>query len=168
MSQVGDRQEHVCILLNNCRIGFLATQGKDGPETSMAPYAVHQGNILLHLSRLARHTGNIAAQPSAGFMICTPETAMDSPLALPRLSLSGQISRLADNALAAARRVYLQAVPEAEPLFGFADFRLFNLMPQQIHWVGGFGSAREINLAAWRKICSGCNSGGSDRAGPGA
>ncbi|MDQ6965888.1 MAG: pyridoxamine 5'-phosphate oxidase family protein [Mariprofundaceae bacterium] len=152
---MNDWEQDIFLLLRDYRIGFLSTQGKYGPETSMAPFALYEDSILLHLSTLARHTANLAAHPAAGFMICTPETSMESPLALPRLSIQGVVSPLADDALATAKESYLQAVPEAGVLFGFADFRLYALIPAHLHWVGGFGSAREISLAAWRKTRSG-------------
>jgi len=139
-------------LLKQTRICFLATQGSHGPETSMAPYAINHGKILLHLSTLARHTGNIAANPVAGIMICTPETAAESPLALPRLSLQGKVTAVPEEEYQAAKQVYLQAIPDAEPLFSFSDFRLFEFKPQHIHWVGGFGKARDIPLAKWESI----------------
>lgn len=147
-----DWQQEIIELLSSCRIGFLATLGKEGPETSMAPFAMHKDCPLLHLSRLARHTGNIKAHPLAGFMICAPETSMSSPLALPRLSLQGGLAPIAASELEAARKVYLQAITEAAPLFDFADFRLFRLEVTHIRWIGGFGSARDISLNAWRKI----------------
>ncbi|HCS13244.1 MAG: hypothetical protein COS82_03405 [Zetaproteobacteria bacterium CG06_land_8_20_14_3_00_59_53] len=153
MPETPDQYDAIHTLLTISRIGFLATGGKEGPETSMAPYALYEGDILLHLSSLARHTANITAQPAAGFMICTPETAMDSPLALPRLSLHGPVSPVAEDTLAPAKASYLQAIPEAAALFDFADFRLYRLNPRQVHWIGGFGSARQIPLEAWRKIC---------------
>lgn len=162
MLQPTDWRQGIRNLLDTCCIGFLATQGKDGPETSMAPYATHQGHILLHLSSLARHTANIDRQASAGLMICTPETAMQSPLALPRLSLQGCISAVAEEGLEAARASYLRRIPEAEALFGFADFRLFCLDPVRIHWVGGFGSARDIPVPAWQDICCTGNPGASE------
>ena len=154
MGNTTDWKPEVQHLLGTCRIGFLSTQGKHGPETSTAPFALYEDSILLHLSTLARHTTNLGAHPAAGFMICTPETAMPSPLALPRLSLQGNVSPLADTAREQAKHAYLSKLPEAESLFGFADFRLFRLLPARIHWVGGFGSAREIPLSAWSKLFS--------------
>jgi len=148
-----DWQQDVLNLLITCRIGFLSTQGKHGPESSMAPFVLHGDSILLHLSALARHTTNLSAHPAAGLMICTPETAMASPLALPRLSLQGDVCPLADAQREQARSAYLEKLPEAEALFSFADFRLYRLSPAHIHWVGGFGSAREIPLSAWKKLC---------------
>lgn len=145
-------QQQVRKLLDGCRIGFLATSGEHGPESSMAPYAADGGSILLHLSQLARHTSNIAAHPVAGLMICTPETANDSPLALPRLSLQGEVLAVPAEERDTARAAYLQVIPEAKELFGFADFALYRLQPARIHWVGGFGQARSIPPATWREI----------------
>jgi len=145
-------QEGVQTLLSQSRVCFLATQGKHGPETSMAPYAIHQGNILLHLSRLARHTANIETSSAIGLMICTPETESSSPLALPRLSLQGEAVPVSEGQLAAAKAAYLQTIPDAEPLFSFGDFRLLQFTPAFIHWVGGFGKARKISLEQWHKL----------------
>jgi len=144
-----DWQTDIQNLLNQSRICFLATQGDHGPEASMAPYAIQYGHILLHLSTLARHTRNIETNSTLGLMICAPEVPEDSPLALQRLSLQGDISLVSSEQLAAAKLAYLNAIPDAEPLFTFADFRLFQFAPSSIRWVGGFGSAREISASRW-------------------
>jgi heme iron utilization protein len=152
MTTESDWQKEIRALLGSCRIGFLATQGKVGPESSMAPYALYGENVLLHLSRLARHTANVEVHSTAGFMICTPETVADSPLALPRLSLQGSVVPVTADERVSAKQFYLHQIPDAEALFSFADFCLYRLAPEHIHWVGGFGSARNISLAAWKKI----------------
>jgi len=152
VSTVESWQEGVQTLLSQSRVCFLATQGKSGPETSMAPYAVHQGNILLHLSQLARHTVNIETSSAIGLMICTSETTSVSPLALPRLSLQGEAVPVFIDQLAAAKAAYLQNIPDAEPLFSFGDFRLFQFTPAFIYWVGGFGKARKISPQQWHKL----------------
>lgn len=118
----------------------------------MAPYAVFHGAVLLHLSRLARHTGNIAARSAAGLMICTPETLAESPLALPRLALRGEICPVVEEEYEAAKRRYLHSIPDAEPLFAFADFNLYQFDPADVHWVGGFGEARSIGLKEWQAL----------------
>jgi len=148
-------QEEVLQLVQQCRIGFLATQGKHSPETSMAPFAIYQGNILLHLSSLARHSKNILNQPNVGFMVCTPETEEQSPLALPRLSIQGKIELVSDAFLNASKTAYLQRVPDAEQLFSFADFKFFQIVPCDMQWVGGFGSARKVNVGRFQKIFDG-------------
>jgi len=139
-------------LLKQSKVSFLASSGEFGPESTMAPYAVYHGKVLLHLSKLAKHTGNIERVPNIGLMICTPEMSGESPLALARLSLQGQVSKVADEQLIAAKEVYLKSIPDAEALFSFTDFQLFQFTPESVHWVGGFGKARKVSLQKWQTI----------------
>jgi len=147
-----DYQQDIRALLMRSKASFLATQGKYGAETSMAPYALHGGVILLHLSKLARHTANIERNPNIGLMICTPETEGASPLSLPRLSMQGEIALVAGDQLQAAQAAYVQQIPDAEPLFSFADFKLFEFSAARIYWVGGFGKARRVSPGQWQKF----------------
>ncbi len=142
-------QEGIQQLLKQSRVSFLSTMGEHGPETSMAPFAIYQGNVLLHLSALAKHSTNIERQACIGLMICTAETADEPPLALPRLSLQGKVTLVSEEQLAAAKIAYLNNIPDAEQLFSFGDFRLFQLAPSVIHWIGGFGKARKVSLHQW-------------------
>ncbi|OIO71396.1 MAG: hypothetical protein AUJ57_07145 [Zetaproteobacteria bacterium CG1_02_53_45] len=143
-------QQGIHDLLSRTRVSFLATVGKHGPETSMAPFAIHHGNVLLHLSKLAKHTANIENHPHIGLMICTPEGSAASPLALPRLSLQGEVTIVSAEQLESAKAAYLLQIPDAEQLFSFGDFRLFQFTPTHINWVGGFGKARIISPDQWR------------------
>ncbi len=145
-------QQDIQQLLHNTTIASLATQGAQAPECSMAPYALFEGDVLLHLSALARHTNNIALSSQVGLMICTPETTQSSPLALPRISLQGTIKSVAKDDFQRAKAAYLKHIPDAEPLFSFADFSLYRISVESIHWVGGFGSARKISLESWRAL----------------
>lgn len=145
-------ESEILTLLSSCRIGSLATTGAHGPEASMAPYTTDQGDIILHLSKLARHTTNITDHPEVGFMICMAETTADSPLALPRLSLQGSMVPVSDNDYERVKSVYLRSIPDAEPLFEFSDFSLFKLTPAFIYWVGGFASARSIAPGDWHRL----------------
>jgi len=145
-----DYQHEIQALLMQSKIGFLATQGEWGAETSMAPFALDRGVILLHLSKLARHTVNIERDPKIGLMICTPETDGASPLSLPRLSLQGEVSIVNEDQYQAARAAYIQQIPDAEMLFSFADFKLLQFSPARVYWVGGFGQARKVPLEQWQ------------------
>lgn len=145
-------QEEIRALLAQSRVSFLATQGRYGPETSMAPFAIHQRHILLHLSQLAAHSTNIENCNNVGLMICTPETSGSSPLSLPRLALQGEVRPVADDEFEQSKATYLRAISDAEPLFGFGDFCLFQFKAARIHWVGGFGRARRITPGQWQSI----------------
>lgn len=120
----------------------------------MTPFALHQGDILMHLSTLARHTKNIQQQAQVGFMVCTPELEADSPLSLPRISFQGHVEVLPEAEMEAAKSVYLARFPDAELLFDFADFSLFRLCVSNVYWVGGFGLARKIGLKTWKNYNS--------------
>lgn len=140
-------------LFEKSTVGFLATQGEASPETSMTPFAMDQGDILMHLSTLARHTKNVQRQAEVGFMVCTPESEAESPLALPRISFQGCVALVPEAEMEVAKAVYLSRIPVAEPLFEFSDFSLFRLSVTDVYWVGGFGSARKIGLKTWKKHC---------------
>jgi len=147
-----DWQSEIQALLNIARIGFLATQGEQSPETSMCPYAMYQGDIVLHLSDLAKHSKNIMQSHAVGFMICTPEPMNGSPLALPRMSFTGVIQPISNQDKANYQQAYIQHIPDAQPLFSFADFRLYKLEVDSVFFVGGFGQARKVSLADWLKV----------------
>ncbi len=140
--------------MTDIRVSYLATQGEQGPEASMAPFALYRGDVLIHLSQLARHTLNIERHPRVGIMICTPETSTESPLALPRVSLTGEVASVAQQELSAARTDYLKRIPEAGPLFDFPDFRLFRVRVDEARWVGGFGKAHTLSAHGWYGLFS--------------
>ena len=144
-----DWKEQLTALVASVRIGFLATEGSEGPEASMAPFSLHRGDVLIHLSRLAQHSRNLQHQHRLGLIICSPETAADSPLALPRVSLKGEAEMLIGQEALPAWAAYLSRIPEAEPLFSFPDFRLFRVRVAQARWVGGFGKARTLSSQTW-------------------
>lgn len=146
-------QDEITKVLQSTHIAFLSTQASNTPETSMTPFAIFEDKLLLHLSGLARHSKNIQAHAEVGLMICTPEQPEQSPLALPRISFNGTITPVADEQLQHATKTYLARIPDAEPLFSFADFTLYQLNVNEVYWVGGFGSARKVSTESWRKLC---------------
>jgi len=140
-------------LLKNTQVAFLSTMGETSPETSMCPYAVLNGDILLHLSGLAKHSKNIQKHQQVGLMICTPETQTTSPLALARISFTGTIEQVTEKNHAHYQEAYIKHVPDAQPLFAFPDFTLYRIKVAEIKWVGGFGKARKIPLDTWNSLC---------------
>jgi len=143
---------HIQQLLGQTRIAFLATQSADGAESSMAPFAIHQGHILLHLSSLAKHTANIARDAHISLMICTPDNMDVSPLGLARLSLKVEVKAVSKEDLPSEKAAYIATIPESELLFSFADFQLFQCVPQRIRWVGGFAQAKTLSTQQWHDI----------------
>lgn len=144
----------VAALVRGQRWAALATVDEDGaPHASMVAYAPEAdlAGLLLHLSRLARHTRYLLAQPQASLVISAPDTSTGDPQTLPRVAVDGLISAISpdDPAYAAARSCYLARLPDAEPRFDFADFMLLRFEPQNARYVGGFARAHSLGRQAW-------------------
>ena len=138
-------------LLLNTRWGALATALDDVPYASWVAYVVEpdfQG-FLLHLSRLARHTRFLMENPAASLALCEPDDGRSDPQTLARVSLSGWVQELVrgSDEYNQARARYLARLPDAEPLFGFADFHLFRLKLEQAQFVPGLGQAKRLRAS---------------------
>ncbi len=130
-------------LLREAGKGALATLLPGGaPYASLVTVATAMdGAPLLLLSRLARHTANVGADPRVSLLL-EAEHERD-PLEGARVSLSGTLSRTEDPA---ARRRFLARHPSAEAYAGFADFAFWRLEMSGAHLVAGFG--RIVDLKA--------------------
>ena len=156
-------------LLEGQRWAALATAGEAGPLASMAAYAAIEdlGGVILHLSRLARHTGNLLANPSASLVVSEPDPGSGDPQTLARVTLSGPVVTVPrdDPRFGSLRSRYLARLPSAEPLFGFEDFVLFLLRIEQAAYVGGFARAYTLDAAGLaREVARGrtASAGGPD------
>ncbi len=145
-------------LIRAQRWAALATVGDAGPLASMVAYAPEPdlSALLLHLSRLAAHTGNLLEKPVASLVIGEPDSGAGDPQELERLTVSGSVSEVSRHhpRYTRLRDCYLRRLPAAEPLFGFGDFMLFRLVPQQVRYVGGFAQAYTLDGAELSKLVS--------------
>jgi putative heme iron utilization protein len=109
----------------------------------MVAYAAEPGfgGFLLHLSRLAAHTGHLLADPSAALLICEADDGRDDVQTLARLTLAGAAAPLDEAECAAGRERYLARLPAAAQLFELPDFALFRFVPREARYVGGFARA---------------------------
>ncbi len=152
-----DHLEQIAAMLRHHRWAALATVDSQGlPAASMVAYALdgERGELYLHLSGLAAHTRELLQQPSAALVISECEEADSDPQQLARLSLRGSGVPIERDEVGyeAARACYLQRLPEAEQLFGFADFRLFRFVIESARFVGGFGRAHSYRGEEIRRI----------------
>lgn len=132
----------------------LATLHRGEPAVSMVPFVLHAGGLVIHVSALATHTGDLRAHPRAALLVTAADDAAVPPQALPRVALDVEAEELPAGgpAAAAARAAYLARFPEAAITFELADFTLFTLRPRHARLVAGFGRARSLTgerLAAW-------------------
>jgi putative heme iron utilization protein len=114
------------------------------PYASLVTVAMEpDGTPLLLLSRLARHTRNLAADPRASLLYDGTGTAGD-PLAGPRVTV---LCRCRATPSATARRRFLARHPAAAVYADFPDFQFFVAEAESAHLVGGFGRIVDISAA---------------------
>ena len=130
-------------LMRLARTGALATLEAAGgaPLTTLIGVASDfDGAPLFLMSTLSRHTRNLANDPRASLLL-TGRHDRGDPLNHPRLTLSGQVERCA---APRAKVRYLQRNPKAGLYAGFADFALYQLRIEDVHFNGGFGRAAPL------------------------
>ena len=101
------------------------------------------GAPLFLMSTLSRHTRNLANDPRASLLL-TGRPERGDPLNHPRVTLSGRVERCA---APRAKVRYLQRNPKAGLYAGFADFALYRLRIEDVHFNGGFGRAAPLTPA---------------------
>jgi putative heme iron utilization protein len=82
-------------LLQSRRVAALGTIGKSGePFVSMVPFAIEPtgGYLVLHVSGLAAHTGNMLDHPHVSVLVMQSEIPGEPVHALPRVTLEGRAS----------------------------------------------------------------------------
>jgi hypothetical protein len=134
-------------LMRLARTGALATIEATGgaPLTTLIGVASDfDGAPLFLMSTLSRHTRNLANDPRASLLLTGAHERGD-PLNHPRVTLSGRIERCA---APRAKVRYLQRNPKAGLYAGFADFALYQLRIDDVHFNGGFGRAAPLTVAA--------------------
>jgi heme iron utilization protein len=130
-------------LMRLARTGALATleAAGGGPLTTLVGVASDfDGAPLFLMSTLSRHTRNLANN-SCGSLLLTGERQRGDPLNHPRVTLGGQIGRCVYDR---ARERYLKRNPKAGLYAGFADFAIFRLEIESVHFNGGFGRAAPL------------------------
>ncbi len=128
-------------------LGTLDARG-GGAFVSMVPYAIDTAaqRLVLHVSGLAAHTANMAAEPRVSLLV-TAADAEGAPVhELPRVSLQALATTPAPEspAWASARAAYLARFPDVEPMTALPDFRFVTLQLTGARQVAGFGAARTV------------------------
>lgn len=144
-------------LIRTTRVGALGTLTAEGaPFVSMVPVLALPAELggehigpswLIHVSALAAHARQMLAEPRISLLLMAPDHTEAEPLALQRLTLSGQAIPLATESSAAqqARELYLRAFAQAELTVALPDFRFVRLEMHEARHVAGFGAARTLD-----------------------
>lgn len=130
-------------LLRHATTATLATldAGTGHPYASLVEVAAFADNRpVLLLSRLARHTRNLEADPRMSLLLDRRgDTAV--PLASERAAIIGSTAR-SDDPL--CRDCYLARHPAAAAYAGFADFDFWIVDVASAHLIAGFGRIVEV------------------------
>ncbi len=133
-------------LMRLARSGALATLEAEGSgllTTLVGVASDFDGAPLFLMSTLSRHTRNLARDPRASLLLTVRHDRGD-PLNQPRVTLGGQVE-LSQTGRAKSR--YLQRNRKAGLYAGFADFGMFRLRIENVHFNGGFGRAAALTPA---------------------
>lgn len=138
-------------------VAALGTLHEGAPFVSMVPLVPSPdgSGFLIHISRLASHTRDLAADPRVGLLFMAPlADDLEDPLALPRLSLQAEAEALPEADREAAAAVYVARFPSAELTLGLGDFAFYRIRPRSGRLILGFGRALSLEapqiLAALR------------------
>lgn len=121
-----------------CRKASLASLLEGAPYCSLVTVAV-DGDLapLLLLSNLSDHTRNIMADSRVSLLFDGTD-GLANPQTGPRVTLSGRAEPSLDPR---HRARFLAMHPGAALYAGFADFGIWRVVPERVHFVGGFGRA---------------------------
>lgn len=128
--------------MRTSKLGTLATIDTDTPGW---PYASlvqtacsHDAAPMMLISELARHSRNIAADDRVSLLYTkvSPEAAVQS-----RVTVIGRAARCDDAAL---RERFLARHAAARNVAAFADFHLYRITVDSVHFIAGFGSIHTL------------------------
>jgi len=141
-------------LLEVPRVAALGVLVEGAPYVGLVPFAVAADRqaLLIHASRLARHTRGLLAGAPFSALVHAPEAAGADPLQLPRVTFVGTVAPLSGADEVEARARYLARFPEAEQTFALPDFALHALRIREGRLVAGFARARDVSpgdLQGW-------------------
>ena len=136
------------------RWAALATVNDGKPLSSYVAYVADgEGALLVHISRLAKHTTHLLANPQGSLSISEVDTGDGDPQTLARVMLDGCVTLITRNtdAYQAARDQYVKVLPSALQRFSFADFLLFKFRIDEVKFVAGFGQSFTLSAETlWR------------------
>jgi heme iron utilization protein len=129
----------------------LATVHEGLPYASLVTPAWDvDGAPVLLLSSLAAHTRHLRANPACALLL-TGQPADENPQTTPRLTLGGTARQIEAEAV---RERYLQTHPYAATYAGFGDFAFWKITVSTAQYVGGFGNAGVLEIAALQQEIS--------------
>ena len=135
-------------LLDGERILSLAVLVDGAPFAGLLPFVptADYTGVVIHASRLSRHTAGLAAGARAAVLLHEQDGAEKDPLQIKRASFECDVHPLEreSEAWAEGRERYLARFPGSRITFRLKDFTLYRLDFRQGLLVAGFGRAMDI------------------------
>ena len=134
-------------LLTETRVLSLAVLVDEAPVIGLLPFAVTDDSraLIVHASRLARHTRGLHEGAPFDALVNEPVTADVDPMQVKRATLRGQVREVLDQQEhAALRAAYLAKFPTAEGITELGDFAFYRLEVAAGRIVTGFAGAANI------------------------
>lgn len=132
-------------LVKNGREAVLATLESEAPFTSAISYfwmpEVAYGKMILLMSHLARHTKNILQNSKVSLLVL--ESGSQYIYERKRVSVQGEIKKVSSGQ-DIYKKKYLEIFPESEMLFQLPDFNFYEVLIQELYYVGGFGKIQSF------------------------
>ena len=151
-----DRMRLRRLLLEQRWAALGTLNDKGSPSVSFVAYVPEPdfAGFFIHVSRLAEHTRCLLARPRAALGISVPDSGQGDPQMLARVNLQCLVAVIQRGTpeYAAARAHYLTRLPQAEQLFGFEDFVLMRLQPEEARYIGGFARAYCLTAEQLRQL----------------
>ena len=139
-------------LIRGERIAHLATLRQGAPMASMTLYLPEAGfaGFLVHVSRLAWHTQDMAQDPRVALSIAQTDDGRADPFTLKRITVRGKAENLA-NEQPELKRLWLARFPEQAINFELADFSFWRILPRDARFIAGFGRIHNLSAAELAK-----------------
>jgi putative heme iron utilization protein len=144
-------KELLSALIRGERIAHLGTLRQGAPLASMVPYIAEPDFSMfhVHVSRLAWHTQDMAADARVSLSIAQKDDGREDPYTLLRVSIRGEAVELQNEGTEFARlkAEWLQRHPAAAINFELADFHFWRIVPRDARFVAGFGRIHNLSAA---------------------
>ena len=139
-------------LLSGRRVLALSVLVDGRPFVGQLPFAARPdfGALLIHASRLARHSRGLRDGAPFSALIQAPDTGSIDPFQIPRLATRGTVRQLARGSeeYETAKAAYLDRLPTGQITFSLGDFVLYELVIEKARLVAGFGRTANLTPGA--------------------
>ena len=141
-----------------------AQEGLEGwPFGSVVPFALSpSGAPFLLIAGIAQHTKNLRRDPRASLLVRDPAPNGD-PQSTWRLTLLGRMNPLSsgDERIEERMARYRERVPDAPGYSEAHSFEIWEMEPERVRFIGGFGRIAWLDAASIRRDPTGSDFAGA-------